>query len=112
MARSMPAGVCVGGGPESSAERRIRLALRPVGLEAEDDAVGVQSGVEQQVVPERGFTQGIVPGEAPHVAVQLETLAELLEPESAFPVAQQRRRGPESREKLAVGMSENSLAVW
>ena len=48
-------------GAGRSGHRRIGVALRPHGSEAENDAVGGKSGVEQQVVPERRFAQGVVP---------------------------------------------------
>ena len=87
--------------PVSPASRALRFRssasqedrFRSSGLEAENGAVGGQSGIEQQVVPERGFAQGVVPRQASHGAVHVESLAELLECEPAFPVVQERRRG-------------------
>ena len=80
-------------GRQGSVRRRVVLALPPVRLESQDDAIGRQSGIEEQVVPERGFAQGVVARQAPHGAVQVVSLAELLECEPAFPVAQERCGG-------------------
>ena len=60
-------------GAGRSGHRRIGVALRPHGSEAENDAVGGKSGVEQQVVPERRFAQGVVPRQAPDGAVHAGT---------------------------------------